>query len=84
MSIISKKSSKKYFNISVVVSLNGAAALDVKLTFYPFPLTLRNHFTDDFPLEIPVIDKNNLFRMDISGFGFREQTFGKDSVNQWL
>lgn len=65
----------------VVVSLNDAAALDIKLTFDPFPLALRNHFTDDFPLEIPVVDKNNPFRMDISGFGFREQAFGKDSVN---
>ena len=64
----------------VIISLNDTVALDVKLTFDPFPLALKNHFTDDFPLEIPVIDKNNPFRMDISGFGFREQAFGNDSV----
>lgn len=64
----------------VIVSINDAVALDTKLSFDPYPLALKDHFKDEFPLEIPVIDKNNPFRMDISGFGFREQAFGNDPV----
>jgi len=64
----------------VIVSLNDAVALDTNLTFEPFPLALENHFKDDFPLEIPVIDRNNPFRMEVSGFGFRTQAFGEDPV----
>jgi len=64
----------------VIVSLNDAVALDTSLTFDPFPLALKNHFKDDFPLEIPVIDRNNPFRMEISGFGFRDQAFGEEPV----
>lgn len=64
----------------VIVSINDAVALDTKLTFDPFPLALKDHFINDFPLEIPVIDKNNPFRMDISGFGFRDQAFGEEPV----
>lgn len=64
----------------VIVSLNDAVALDTNLTFEPFPLALKNHFKDDFPLEIPVIDRNNPFRMEISGFGFRSQAFGEEPV----
>ena len=64
----------------VIISINNSVGLNVSLTFEPFPNALRDHFKDDFPLEIPVIDRENPFRMDISGFGFREQTFGQESV----
>lgn len=64
----------------LIVSISDAVALDTKLTFNPFPLAIKNHFQDDFPLEIPVIDKNNPFRMDISGFGIRDQAFGEEPV----
>lgn len=64
----------------LIVSINAAVALDVKITFDPFPLALKNHFIEDFPLEVPVIDKNNPFRMEISGFGFRSEAFGEESV----
>ncbi len=64
----------------VIVSLNDAVALDISLTFDPFPLWLEEHFKDDFPLEIPVIDKNNPFRMEISGFGFRREAFGDEPI----
>lgn len=64
----------------LIVSINDAVALDTQLTFDPFPLALKDHFNDSFPLEIPVVDKNNPFRMDISGFGFRDQAFGEEPV----
>lgn len=63
-----------------IIALNEGVALDVKLDFDPLPLALKDHFSDDFPLEIAAIDKNNPFMMEISGFGFREQAFGKDPV----
>lgn len=63
-----------------IIALNEAVALDVKLNFDPLPLALKEHFSDDFPLEIAAIDKNNPFTMEISGFGFREHAFGKDPV----
>ncbi|MBI9014058.1 MAG: ATP-binding protein [Clostridiales bacterium] len=68
----------------LIVSINDAVALDTKLSFDPYPLALRDNFKNEFPLEIPVIDRNNPFRMDISGFGFREQAFGMDPVKLLL
>lgn len=64
----------------VIIALNEGVAIDVKVNFDPLPLALKEHFSDDFPLEIAAIDKNNPFTMEISGFGFREQAFGKDPV----
>jgi hypothetical protein len=63
-----------------IIALNDSVALDVKLDFDPLPLALKDHFSDKFPLEIAAIDKNNPFTMEISGFGFREEAFGKDPV----
>ncbi|MDD4593363.1 MAG: ATP-binding protein [Parabacteroides sp.] len=64
----------------VIVSVNDSVALDVKLTFDPFPKALEEHYFEDFPLEIALIDRNNPFRMEISGFGFRNQAFGEKPV----
>ncbi|WP_100009841.1 helix-turn-helix domain-containing protein [Lentibacillus sediminis] len=63
-----------------VIALNEGVALDVKLNFDPLPLAFKQYFSNEFPLEIAAIDKNNPFTMEISGFGFREQAFGKDPV----
>lgn len=60
----------------VIVSINDSVALDVELTFDPFPVAIGEHFAEDFPLEIELIDKNNPFRMEISLFGAREKAFG--------
>jgi hypothetical protein len=64
----------------VIISINDSVALDVKLTFDPFPLLLKKHFEDEFPLEIAAIDKSNPFRMDMSLFGSRKQAFGEKPV----
>lgn len=64
----------------VIVSLNDAVALDTKLTFDPFPLLLKRSFGDCFPLKIPVIDRHNPFRLEISRFGHRAETFGEEPV----
>lgn len=63
-----------------VIALNEGVALDVKLNFDPLPLVFKEHFSNEFPLEIAAIDKNNPFTMEISGFGFREQAFGEKPV----
>lgn len=63
-----------------IIALNESVALDVRLNFDPLPIALRDHFSDDFPLEIAAIDKNNPFTMEISGFGFREEAFGEKPV----
>lgn len=65
----------------LIVSINDAVALNTTITFEPFPLAFREHFSDDFPLEIPVINKENPFRLEISGFGFRTQAFGEEPVD---
>lgn len=62
----------------VVVSVNDSTALDIKLSFDPFPIALKERFSKEFPLEIALIDKQNPFRMEISGFGFREKVFGDE------
>lgn len=61
----------------VIVSINDSVALDVELTFDPFPAAIGEHFAKEFPLEIALIDKNNPFRMEISMFGARNQAFGE-------
>lgn len=68
----------------LIIAINDAVALDIKLTFDPFPKSLQDHFIKEFPLEIAVIDRNNPFRMDISGFGFRNQSFGEEPATLLL
>lgn len=62
-----------------IIAINNAVALDIKLNFDPLPLMFM-HSQNNFPLEIAAIDQNNPFYMEISGFGFREQFFGKDPI----
>ena len=64
----------------VIISLNDAVALDTKQTFEPLPLLLKRSFGDCFPLKIPVIDRHNPFRLEISLFGHRTKTFGEEPV----
>ena len=61
----------------VIVSINDAVALDVKLTFDPFPAAIGG-IAEDFPLEIAIIDKNNPFIMEMSLFGARNTIFGEE------
>lgn len=64
----------------VIVALNDAPAIDVSLSFEPLPKSFAEHFQNHFPICIPVVNKENEFRMEVSGFGFREQVFGKEPV----
>lgn len=63
-----------------VIALNESVAIDVKLNLEPLPLALKDISSNDFPLEIAAIDRNNPFTMEVSGFGIRNQVFGEDSV----
>lgn len=78
--IMRKHSNKPKVEELVIVALNDATALNIKLNFKPLPLALKNFFDKDFPLEIPIINKNNPFNMDISLFGARKESFGIEPV----
>jgi len=65
----------------VIIAINDAVALDVKLSFSPLPKVFHENYSNNFPLEIPAIDKQNPFLMEISGFGYREQSFGEKPVD---
>jgi hypothetical protein len=64
----------------VILTLNDATALDVKITFNPLPKALEEYYKDKFPLEIPAIDKSNPFIMDLYVFGIKTKTFGERPV----
>lgn len=64
----------------VIVAVNDAVALDVQLTFDPFPNLLEKHFKDYFPLEVSLIDKNTPFKMEVSLFGAGPEAFGHEPV----
>lgn len=68
----------------VIIAVNDAAALDVKLEFVPLPKGMQDHFTKEFPLEIALINKDNPFRMEISLFGARTQAFGEEPIKLLL
>lgn len=78
--IMKKHPSKPRVEQLMIVALNDATALNIRLSFDPFPIALERFSDKEFPLEIPIINKNNPFSMDISLFGAREKSFGIDSV----
>ena len=47
-----------------IISANDATALEVCITFDPFPASLEE-IKDRFPLLVPIIDRENPFAMDI-------------------
>ena len=49
-----------------VVAINDLPALNVSINFNPVPTHLQEHMPDRLPLIIPLIDRNNPFRMDIA------------------
>jgi hypothetical protein len=49
-----------------VVAINDLPALNVAINFDPVPTHLQEHMPDRLPLVIPLIDRNNPFRMDIA------------------
>jgi len=67
----------------VVLNLNDAPALNVKLTFEPLPKAFLEHAADKFPLTIPVINREQSFVMDISlwGAGMGSEIFGDKPVS---
>jgi len=74
-------SDKKPNVVQLVISaLNDAPAIDVKLSFDPLTKTFKEYYSDKFPLEIPAIDKNNPFVMDLLIFGNISATFGKTPI----
>ena len=47
-----------------IISANDATALDVQVSFDPFPASLEE-IKEFFPLRVPIIDRDNPFAMDI-------------------
>lgn len=49
-----------------IVTINDLPALNVQINFAPVPTHLAEQMPDRLPLSIPLIDRNNPFRMDIA------------------
>lgn len=65
----------------VITSITDAAAIDVKVLFEPLPKTFDyDGIRDNFPLEVPLIDSQNPFCMDISIFPGGYKVFGDAPV----
>lgn len=52
----------------VVLAINELPALNVTINFDPVPTHLQEQLPDRLPLTIPLIDRENPFRMDIATF----------------
>jgi hypothetical protein len=72
---------KSYIVQLVVIALNQSA-LNVELSFEPLPKIFAEHddFGNKFPLQIPIIEQNHPFKMDISMFPGGKQVFGDSPV----
>lgn len=64
----------------LIVALNDAVALDIKLDLNPLPLVFEKMGITNFPLEIPFVDKNNPFRMDIFTHANKKESFGEKPI----
>jgi hypothetical protein len=64
----------------VIIPVNEATALNVSITFNPFPQIIERHFRDRFPVRIAAIDRAHPFVMDLSTFPGNRQAFGEDPV----
>lgn len=61
----------------VITSISEGAALDVEISFEPLPKIFDDvKFKGNFPLEVPLIDRQNPFCMEISLFPGGYQVFG--------
>jgi hypothetical protein len=81
---IFKRSERKWATVEfAVVAATDATALDISLTFEPFPPILKEAFLrgnslhNPFPLRIPIIDIRHPFVMDMSPF-YSKETLGQD------
>lgn len=83
---IMKVDKRKQPNIEsvMIASVNDAPAIDVSITFNPFPTVFEEHFKEYFPLKVALIDKNNPFELDVSIFGIRDQVFGENPAKIML
>jgi hypothetical protein len=63
----------------VVLATNEAPALDVHLTFNTIPRAFANA-PNIFPLQIPIIDRNNPFSMDLLKSFDIKRTFGIEPI----
>jgi hypothetical protein len=65
----------------VITPLNEAVALDVQISFDPFPKGFELHFLDRFPLYIPLIDRLHPFHMELYMWLLRSEIFGDKPVD---
>lgn len=61
------------------IALTDAAALDVNVHLTPLPKMLESR-AKDFPIQIPVIDRNNPFFFDVSTFARSDELFGDNII----
>lgn len=63
----------------VVLAANDATALDVQIKFDPLPKVFRD-MPDQFPLVVPIIDRENPFTMDLLSRHGIQETLGEVPV----
>lgn len=64
----------------LIVSLNDSPSIDVNIGFDDFPIIFHEDQKNRFPIEIPLIDKNNPFIMDFYIYGMAKKTFGENPI----
>ncbi|MGJ3238710.1 MAG: ATP-binding protein [Anaerolineae bacterium] len=67
-----------------LVTINDLPALNVQIDFKPIPTHLAEQIPDQLPLIIPLIDRNNPFRMDIATIHRLQYWLGDTPFNMLL
>ncbi|MBD2693851.1 helix-turn-helix domain-containing protein [Anabaena catenula] len=60
-----------------ILALTNAPAVDVKIMISPLPQMMKDH-EQAFPLNLPLIDRDNPFFFDVATFFQAKERFGKD------
>jgi hypothetical protein len=64
----------------VIVAVNDLPALNVEIDFEPLPIFYAREYGDSFPLRVPIIERDNPFRIDVATFQNRAEWFGNQPV----
>lgn len=64
----------------VILALNDLPALNVKIWFEPKPEIYRKIFQVQFPINIPVIDRNHPFALDVATMKTRQKWLGSQPL----
>ena len=69
-----------YYQYGSKLKLNDMPALNVFVSFDPLPKVYEEHAKGFFPLNVPIIENRNPFRMDLFLSGHQFELFGKEPI----